>query len=62
MMRGQQRPDLIGLEAAKYISIKIIDAHETIKLDGTPGSTQIKVTDSMGNTYWTEMDDDVCFD
>lgn len=56
MINERKREDLIGLEGSVTRRIKVIDAKEG------PLGIDLWVSDTMGNEYWTELDDDISLD
>ncbi|WP_182914787.1 hypothetical protein [Paenibacillus thiaminolyticus] len=52
-MNERKREDLIGQQGSVTRRIEIIDAKEG------PFGVDIRVCDSMGDEYWTEMDEDI---
>ncbi|MDG0875977.1 hypothetical protein L5D93_27625 [Paenibacillus thiaminolyticus] len=55
-MRERKREDLIGQQGSVTPRIEVIDAKEG------PFGVDIRVLDSVGNEYWTEMDEDISLD
>lgn len=53
-MATKTRRDLIGRKGTVTRQIEVLDAQEA-----QDGTVDIYVTDSMGNTYWTELDGEI---
>lgn len=51
-----KRQELIGRTGTVTRKIKVIDAKEG------PHGIDVRVSDSMGNEYWTELDSDISLD
>ncbi|MBJ6360849.1 hypothetical protein JFN88_05900 [Paenibacillus sp. MAHUQ-46] len=52
----RKRLDLVGAIGSVTRRIEILDAFED------RGEVEVRVRDSMGNEYWTELDDDISLD
>ena len=52
----RKRLDLIGQTGSITRRIEIIDAKEG------PHGVDVRIRDSMGDEYWTELDDDISLD
>jgi hypothetical protein len=50
-IQSKQRPDLIGLKGSITREITVIDAQEY------ESGISIRVTDNMGEEYWTSLED-----
>lgn len=51
MTEGKARPDLIGVTGSVTRNITVIDAREY------PTGVSIRVSDNMGEEYWTDLED-----
>lgn len=51
---AKERKDLIGLKGTVTRRIEVLEAKE--QEDGT---VDIRVTDGVGNVYWTELDESI---
>ncbi|WP_200893543.1 hypothetical protein [Paenibacillus terrae] len=54
---GMKRDDLIGRTGSITRSITVVDATEC-----EDGTVDVRIQDSMGNEYSTELDDDISLD
>ncbi|ODB61387.1 hypothetical protein [Paenibacillus polymyxa] len=61
-MGEKQRTDLIGQTGSYTRTFTVVDAKEGEDFKGRPTPVQIRISDNMGNTFWTELDDDISLD
>ncbi|MGG4504067.1 hypothetical protein ABER86_24860 [Paenibacillus polymyxa] len=59
---GKKRDDLIGQTGSYTRTFTIIDAHDGEGFGGKPAPVQIRISNNMGETFWTELDDDISLD
>ncbi|WP_163979968.1 hypothetical protein [Paenibacillus alvei] len=52
----RRRDDLIGQTGSITRTIKIVDAKES------EHGVAVRISDSMGNVYWTDLDEDISLD
>lgn len=53
---SKPRPDLIGATGSVTRRIEVLDAKES------DWGVEIRISDNMGNTYWTSLDEDISLD
>jgi hypothetical protein len=58
----KSREDLVGLTGSYTRTFEIIEAKEYVYESGNLGGVEVRISDDMGNTFWTSYDNALSMD